>query len=75
MSDYGAVIGGVVGAVIGGMTTFGAGAQWGWMIGSAIGGAYSASRQVLPGPKIGEVQRQTSQEGGLPCVVTNVASS
>lgn len=69
MSDYGAVIGGVVGAVIGGMTTFGAGAQWGWMIGSAIGGAYSASRQVLPGPKIGEVQRQTSQEGGFRPIV------
>ena len=69
MSDYGAVIGGVVGAVIGGMTTFGAGAQWGWAIGSAIGGAWSASQQVIPGPKIGDVNRQTSQEGGFRPIV------
>ena len=64
MSDYGAIIGGTIGAVVGGMTTFGAGAQWGWMIGSAIGGAWSASQQVIPGPKIGEVSQQTAQEGG-----------
>ena len=64
MSDYGAIIGGTIGAVIGGMTTFGAGAQWGWMIGSAIGGAWSASQQVIPGPKIGEIAQQTAQEGG-----------
>lgn len=64
MSDYGAIIGGTIGAAIGGMTTFGAGAQWGWMIGSAIGGAWSASQQVIPGPKIGEIGQQTAQEGG-----------
>ncbi|HEY0662577.1 MAG TPA: hypothetical protein VGD21_14800 [Lysobacter sp.] len=64
MGQYGAVIGGVIGAIVG---TFvpGVGTAFGWAIGSALGGAYSASQQVLPGPKIGDVQQQTSQEGGF----------
>ena len=69
MSDYAGPILGVVGAVIGGMTTFGTGAQWGYAIGSAIGGMYAQSQQVIPGPKIGDVQKQTAQEGGFRPIV------
>lgn len=65
MSDYAGPILGAVGAVVGGYFGGAAGAQWGWAIGSAIGGAYAQSQQVLPGPKIGDVQKQTSQEGGF----------
>lgn len=66
MGQYGAVIGGVVGAFVG----FWVGApQLGWAIGSAIGGAYSSSQQVIPGPRIGDVQRQTAQEGGFRPIV------
>lgn len=68
MGQYGAIIGGGVGAIIGSVVP-GLGTSLGWMIGSAIGGAYSASQQVLPGPKIGEVQQQTSQEGGVRPIV------
>ncbi len=65
MSDYAGIIGGGVGAVVGFWVTGGnpAGAKWGWMIGSSIGGAYAASQQVIPGPQIGEIQQQTAQEG------------
>jgi len=45
------------------------GAQWGWAIGATLGGMYSASQQVIPGPKIGDVQRQTQQEGGFRPIV------
>lgn len=62
MGQYGGIIGGVVGAVVGFFA--GGNVYAGWMIGSAIGGAYSASQQVIPGPKIGDVSRQTAQEGG-----------
>ncbi len=72
MTDYAGPILGVVGAVVGsfipGLGT-GVGASWGWAIGSAIGGAYSASQQVIPGPKIGDIVRQTSQEGGFRPIV------
>lgn len=68
MSDYAGVIGGVVGAVIGSFVP-GVGTAWGWAIGSALGNAYAASQQVLPGPKIGDIQRQTSQEGGFRPIV------
>ena len=61
MGQYGAVIGGAVGAVVGFFA--GGNVYAGWMIGSAIGGAYSASQQVIPGPKIGDISQQTSQEG------------
>lgn len=64
MSDFAGPILGAVGAVVGGIYGGPAGAQAGWMVGSTIGGAYSASQKVIPGPKIGEVQQQTSQEGG-----------
>lgn len=64
MGQYGAIIGGVVGAIVGSFVP-GVGTSLGWAIGSALGGAYSASQQVLPGPKIGDVQQQTSQEGGF----------
>lgn len=69
MSDYAGPILGAVGAVVGGYFGGAAGAQWGWAIGSAIGGAYAQSQQVLPGPKIGDVQKQTSQEGGFRPIV------
>lgn len=62
MGQYGGIIGGVVGAVVGFFA--GGNVYAGWMIGSAIGGAYSASQQVIPGPKIGDIQKQTAQEGG-----------
>ena len=68
MSDYGAIVGGVVGAFVGSVVP-GVGTALGWTIGSALGGAYSASQQVIPGPKIGEVVRQTSQEGGFRPIV------
>lgn len=61
MGQYGGIIGGVVGAVVGFFA--GGNVYAGWVIGSAIGGAYSASQQVIPGPKIGDIATQTSQEG------------
>lgn len=69
MSDYAGPVLGAVGAVIGSVVGGPVGAQWGWAIGSALGGMYSASQQVIPGPKIGDVQRQTSQEGGFRPIV------
>ena len=69
MSDYAGPILGAVGAVVGGYFGGAAGAQWGWAIGSAVGGMYAQSQQVIPGPKIGEVQKQTSQEGGFRPIV------
>ena len=62
MSDYGGIIGGVVGGVVGFFA--GGNVYAGWMIGSAIGGAWSTSQQVLQGPKIGEIAQQSAQEGG-----------
>ena len=63
MGQYGGIVGGVVGAVIGSFVP-GVGTYAGWMVGAALGGAYSASQQVIPGPKIGDIQQQTAQEGG-----------
>src|SRR5690606_6931061 len=69
MTDFAGPILGTVGAVIGNTIAPGIGAQWGWAIGSALGGMYAQSQQVIPGPKIGEVARQTAQAGGVrPCV-------
>lgn len=65
MSDYAGPVLGAVGAVVGWFVGGPVGASWGWAIGSTLGGAYSASQQVIPGPKIGDVQKQTSQEGGF----------
>ena len=62
MSDYGGIIGGVVGGVVGFFA--GGNVYAGWMIGSAIGGAWSTSQQVHQGPKIGEIAQQSAQEGG-----------
>lgn len=39
------------------------------VIGSMVGGAIQTSNQVLPGPKIGDVQKQTSAEGGFRPIV------
>lgn len=61
MSEYGSVIGGVIGAVVGYFA--GGNVYQGWVIGSAIGGAWSASKQVIPGPKIGDAQKQWATEG------------
>lgn len=69
MSDYAGPVLGVVGAVVGFYVGGPQGAYYGWAIGSAIGGAYAASQQVIPGPKIGDVQKQTSQEGGFRPIV------
>lgn len=69
MSDYAGVILGAVGAVVGFYFGGPTGAAWGWSIGSAAGGMYAQSQQVIPGPKIGEVQKQTSQEGGFRPIV------
>jgi hypothetical protein len=69
VSDYAGPILGAVGAVIGGVIGGPVGAQLGWAIGSTIGGMYSQSQQVIPGPKIGDVAHQTSQEGGFRPIV------
>lgn len=69
MTDYAGPVLGAVGAVVGFVIGGPGGATWGWAIGSTLGGMYSASQQVIPGPKIGDVQRQTSQEGGFRPIV------
>lgn len=63
MSDYAGVIGNVV-TIVGAAT----GQVWLQAAGMALS-AWGASQQVLPGPKIGDVQRQTSQEGGFRPIV------
>lgn len=69
MTDYAGPVLGVVGAVVGFVVGGPGGATWGWAIGSTLGGMYAASQQVIPGPKIGDVQRQTQQEGGFRPIV------
>jgi len=69
VTDYAGPVLGVVGAVVGFVVGGPGGATWGWAIGSTLGGMYSASQQVIPGPKIGDVQRQTQQEGGFRPIV------
>jgi len=69
VSDYAGPVLGVVGAVVGFAVGGPSGAMWGWTIGATLGGMYSASQQVIPGPKIGDVQRQTQQEGGFRPIV------
>lgn len=54
------VLGGV-GAVIGGIYGGASGAQWGWAIGSTVGGIIDP--QVIKGPALGDIANQTSQEG------------
>jgi len=51
-----------VGAVVGFWINGPQGAMWGWQIGSVVGNVVDP--QVLPGPQIGEIANQTSQEGG-----------
>lgn len=69
MSDYAGPILGAVGAVVGFYIGGPTGAMYGWSIGMTVGGAYATSQQVIPGPKIGDVVRQTSQEGGFRPIV------
>jgi len=69
VSDYAGPVLGAVGAVVGFAVGGPSGAMWGWTIGATLGGMYSASQQVIPGPKIGDVQRQTQQEGGFRPIV------
>ena len=69
MTDFAGPGLGAVGAVIGGVFGRAVGAQWGWTIGATLGGVYAQSQQVIPGPKIGDVQRQTQQEGGFRPIV------
>jgi hypothetical protein len=52
---------GAVGAAIGGYFFGPTGAQWGWAIGSAIGGAVDP--EIIKGPSVGDIAAQTSQEG------------
>lgn len=58
-STVGGVIGGAIGFWIGGP----AGAQWGWMIGSAVGG-YVDPQQV-EGPRLKDLRGTTSAVGGV----------
>lgn len=69
MTDYAGPILGAVGAVVGFYVGGPTGAQWGWAIGMTVGGAYATSQQVIPGPKIGDIQKQTAQEGGFRPIV------
>ena len=59
----GAQIGGVIGGVIG-FVWGGGNWQLGYAIGSAIGGAIDPER--IAGPKMGDIARQTANEG-VPC--------
>ena len=52
---------GAVGAAIGGYFFGPQGAQWGWAIGSAVGGAVDP--EIIKGPSVGDIAAQTSQEG------------
>lgn len=65
MTDYAGPILGAVGAVVGFYIGGPTGAMYGWSIGMTVGGAYATSQQVIPGPKIGDTQKQTAQEGGF----------
>src|SRR5690606_38611580 len=63
-SVSGSTIGGIVGAGIGYFLapyTGGMSVQWGWMIGSAIGGIVDPER--IEGPRLGEARTQTSSDG------------
>lgn len=57
----GSTVGGVLGAAVGFWIGGPEGARWGWMIGSAVGGAVDPD--VIRAPSIGDAQRQTSQAG------------
>lgn len=60
----GSTIGGIVGAGIGYFLapyTGGMSVQWGWMIGSAIGGMVDPER--IEGPRLGEARTQTASDG------------
>lgn len=57
----GSTIGGVVGGAIGFWVGGPSGAQWGWMIGSAVGGIVDPER--IEGPRLGEARTQTSTDG------------
>ncbi len=52
---------GAVGAAVGGYFFGPQGAQWGWAIGSAVGGAIDP--EIIKGPSVGDIAAQTSQEG------------
>jgi hypothetical protein len=52
---------GTVGAAVGAYFFGPQGAQWGWVIGSAIGGAIDP--EIIKGPSVGDIAAQTSQEG------------
>lgn len=59
-----AVVGGIVGAYFGNP-------QLGWAIGSALGAAVDP--QTIPGPRLGEIQNQTAQEGGPRPIVFGIS--
>src|SRR5690606_39190170 len=58
-STIGGIAGGIIGFVVTGVNP--AGARWGFMIGSAVGGYLDPVQQE--GPRIGDAQAQTSNEG------------
>src|SRR5690606_20182342 len=74
-STIGGVVGGVIGFVVSGYNP--AGARWGFMIGSAVGGYLDPIE--IEGPKLTDAQAQTSNEGvprtivyGTCCVAGNL---
>lgn len=62
------IVGAAVGYYFGGPT----GAQWGYAIGSAVGGMVDPT--VVRGPSIGEVAAQTSAEGSPRSIIYGVAA-
>lgn len=57
----GSTVGGVVGAAVGFWFGGPAGAQWGWMIGSAVGGYIDPTQ--IQGPRLSDARTQTSRDG------------
>lgn len=57
----GSTIGGAVGAVVGFYFGGPQGAQWGWMIGSAVGGYVDPTQ--IEGPRLQDARTQTSRDG------------
>lgn len=66
-STVGGVVGGIIGFYFGGPQ----GAQWGWMIGSAVGGYVDP--EVIKGPRLRDAQTQTSMEGAPRAIVYGTA--
>lgn len=57
----------LAGAIIGNIIAPGIGAKIGWVVGSLVGSVVDP--QVNPGPKLGELQVQTSRDGGARAII------